>query len=99
MRSRYAAYAKGLTDYIMATTDREGPHWRSDRDEWSAEIEAFCNQTKFEGLTILDAPPPKGDSATVTFRTTLSRNGQDKGFTEKSLFRQFNGRWHYVKGI
>jgi SEC-C motif-containing protein len=98
MRSRYAAYAKGLVDYIIDTTDPEGPRWREEREAWRSEIEVFCVHTRFDGLAILDAPPPAGDHGTVTFRATLSRNGQDVSFAEKSTFRRFDRRWYYVDG-
>jgi len=96
MRSRYAAYAKGLVDYIIETTDPLGDHWQDDETAWREELKAFSAQTRFEGLVILDAPPPSGDVATVTFRTTLKRNGQPVGFEEKSLFRREESRWFYV---
>ena len=98
MRSRFAAYAAGLVDYIIATTDSEGEQWREERETWVREIGAFCRQTRFDGLTILDAPPPVGDHATVTFRASLSREGKDSGFVEKSTFRRIDGRWYYVDG-
>ncbi len=98
MRSRFAAYSGGLVDYIIATTDPEGPQWNVEREAWVSGIEMFCRDTRFEGLTILEAPPPVGDHATVTFRAVLSRDGQDASFVEKSSFRRFDGRWYYVEG-
>jgi len=98
MRSRYAAYAKGLVDYVMDTTHPEGPHWQADRAAWARELQAFCAATRFAGLDILDAPEPQGDQATVTFHAHLTRSGRDVGFTERSLFRRVDGRWLYVEG-
>ena len=93
MRSRYCAYALGLVDYIIATTDPAGPQWRSDRVSWQAEIETFCRITRFEGLEILAA---EGDE--VTFRAHLTRGGQDTGFSERSRFVEREGRWLYHSG-
>ena len=55
MRSRFAAYALGHTDYIMATTDPSGPQFQADAVAWVADIERFSTRTRFRGLTILDA--------------------------------------------
>ena len=52
MRSRYAAYALGMTRYIMETTDPDGPLHEADRDRWATSIDAFCAATQFDGLTI-----------------------------------------------
>ena len=74
MRSRYAAYAKGLVAYVQDTTHPFGPHWQSDRAAWAEELAAFCAATRFDGLTIVDAPDPVGDEATVTFRAELTQD-------------------------
>ena len=93
MRSRYCAYAHGLVDYIVATTDPEGPQWRGDLAAWRDEIAAFCRATRFEGLRILQA----GED-TVTFRAHLARGGLDTGFSEQSRFVFRDGRWLYHSG-
>lgn len=98
MRSRYAAYAKGLVEYIIETTDPQGPHWQTDVQTWSAEIRRFCSDTRFEGLTILSSSPPEHDSATVSFHVQLSRGSQDVSFSEKSTFRLVEGNWKYTNG-
>ena len=86
MRSRYAAYALGLADYIIATQipppDRSG-------------IVEFCKKTRFENLEILDFKE-EGNTATVTFKATLSQDGNDASFTEKSFFEKRDGRWYYL---
>ena len=98
MRSRYAAYAKGLVDYLMDTTHPDSPHHGADREQWAKELDNFCRLTRFEGLTILDAPPHEGDAGTVTFRAGLSHEGRDTSFTERSTFLRVDGRWLYVDG-
>ena len=95
MRSRYVAYAKGLTDYIIETTDREGPAWEGDLDEWRVRIAEFSQSTKFLGVTILDSGVD-GDVGRVTFRAELERAGEDVSFTESSRFVRREGRWLYA---
>ena len=96
MRSRYAAYAKGMVDYVIATTDPSGPIYQSDIGKWRAELESFCASTRFEDLVILAESEIQEDEATVTFRAVLSQKGTDGSFEERSLFRRKQGRWFYV---
>ena len=98
MRSRYAAYARGLLDYIVHTTDPSGPQWVDDADRWRAELQRFCDQTAFLGLEVLSAPAPAGDEGFVTFRAHLDQRGQDATFTERSRFVRSDGRWRYHSG-
>ncbi|MEZ4238025.1 MAG: YchJ family metal-binding protein [Myxococcota bacterium] len=98
MRSRYAAYALGLVDYVVATTDPDGPQWHADVDAWRADVARFCRDTRFVDLRIDDAPPPDGDVAHVTFTATLTRGGADASFTERSRFVRRDGRWLYHSG-
>jgi SEC-C motif domain protein len=90
MRSRFAAYAIGLTDYIIDTTDPEGPQWVPDRAAWSTQIAAFSAGTRFAGLRIQDSTED-----TVRFHATLEQGGQDASFSENSRFVQRDGRWLY----
>lgn len=55
MRSRYAAYALGLVDYVLDTTDPEGPQASPERRAWAAEVEGFIARTRFVGLEVLGA--------------------------------------------
>ena len=93
MRSRYTAYALNLPAYIMKTTYPDGPRYQADHAAWKREIEAFSRNTVFARLQILAA---EGD--TVTFHVTLFAGTRDVSYTEKSLFRQHNGRWKYYSG-
>lgn len=86
MRSRYSAYALGLIDYIIATSDPDTPQDR-------AGIEEFCKSTQFKNLKILET----GEN-TVTFKATLFSGDHDISFTEKSFFKKIDGRWHYISG-
>ncbi len=97
MRSRYAAYALCMPDYIIHTTHPESPEFRSDRVQWSKTISAFCANTEFKDLKILHSED--GESfATVTFYAHLIQNHKDASFTEKSYFEKVKGRWLYRRG-
>ena len=98
MRSRYCAYALGLVPYLIATTDPDGPHFRQEGEDWRAELEAYCKETSFLGLTILGSGDQGAGFSWVEFRATLKQHGRDASFTERSTFRQMEGRWYYSAG-
>jgi SEC-C motif domain protein len=93
MRSRYSAYALDNAAYIMATTHPDNTLYRDDKTAWRTDIETFMRSTRFAGLQILNF-----EDDTVTFRATLFEGERDISFTEKSLFRQHDGRWLYLSG-
>lgn len=98
MRSRFAAYALGNVGYIMRTTHPQSPHRQRPQKAWRQDLEAFCRQTDFLGLQILQIGEPQDNRGWVTFRATLMRAGHDVSFTEKSQFERVNGRWLYHSG-
>lgn len=89
MRSRYAAYALGLVDYIVAT---------SDPPQDAEGVRSFCEHTRFTGLRVLDAPEAILDVGFVSFHAGLEQGGQDASFSERSRFERREGRWLYVAG-
>lgn len=93
MRSRYSAYALGLVDYIIATTDPDGPQYEREEKRWASEIESFCLYNSFNGLKVVESTED-GDSATVTFTAHLGSGDM----REKSLFYRKEGRWYYHSG-
>ncbi len=97
MRSRYAAYAVGAIEYVLATTHPDGPQYEDDRVRWAADVQRFCQTTRFEGLEIL-ASHEEGDRGEVTFTAHLSRDGKDVSFSERSSFVREDGRWLYFSG-
>lgn len=97
MRSRYAAYAVGVIDYIVETTHKENKNWNADLKTWKDEIRLFSDSTRFHELTIIDFTD--GDkTATVTFKATLKEGNKDMTFTERSTFEKVDGRWLYRDG-
>lgn len=97
MRSRYAAFALGLVDYILDTTDPTGPMAQPDRRLWAADVDGFCRETRFAGLEVLGAGSD-GDAGWVRFRAALTQDGRDASFEERSAFVRRGGRWLYVSG-
>lgn len=98
MRSRYAAYAIGLADYVIDTTHPDHPAYERNRKKWKMDILAFTRSTQFIGLDILDFTEGEYE-ASVTFRAHLQQAGRDVSFTEKSAFVKEQGRWYYVMGM
>ncbi len=97
MKSRYTAYALGLVDYIIDTTDPEGDRWEDDAEAWRDSIAEFSDSFEFRGVTILDSSVDE-DSGMVHFRAELVAGATDASFEEKSLFRREEGRWLYTTG-
>lgn len=102
MRARYAAYALGFVQFVIETTDPDGPVWEPDTTAWRVGITRFCAATRFLGLRVFDAPPPSADpgqgEAFVTFVATLEQAGQDASFGERSRFTRTHGLWRYHSG-
>jgi SEC-C motif-containing protein len=98
MRSRYSAYALGLVEHILRTTDPSGPHWEAETGHWREQVEAFCRSVRFEGLEVLEARAD-GDRGIVDFRARLSSDQGATVMAERSLFRRVDGRWLYHSGV
>lgn len=97
MRSRYSAYALGLVDYIIDTTDPLGSVWDADMTAWIERIKKFAHKTTFGGVKILEAHAD-GDAGTVKFRAKLAKKASDLSFSETSQFVRREGRWLYSEG-
>lgn len=92
MRTRFCAYAMGRIDYILATT---APH-SSHRNDLAKDLIAFCQNTQFLNLEVLDFVE-EGCKACVTFQPTLKQQGQIISYLEKSSFDKIGERWFYVE--
>lgn len=97
MRSRYAAYALKLPDYIINTSHPENTQFTQNRAAWKKKILDFCSLTRFEGLSILEFTE-NGPIAFVTFNAQLSQRGQDASYIERSRFEKIGGNWLYLNG-
>jgi SEC-C motif-containing protein len=96
MRSRYAAYALGLVDYIINTTRFSEPDKAPPIDQWRQSILEFSTSTDFLGLKIHSHTEGKS-RAVVKFTALLKRGEVDTSFTETSQFEKEEGRWLYVQ--
>lgn len=97
MRTRFSAYALGLTDYIMATTHPGYGAYHSNKKEWVKEILLFSQGTTFRRLEILSDQEGE-EEASVTFTAYLNRGECDTTFTEISRFIKKEGSWLYADG-
>lgn len=93
MRSRYSAYALGLTQYIMATTHPNNPDATIALSDWQNSIAEFSKDSQFIGLNILEFIDGE-DESYVAFEARLN-HGTMK---EKSRFLKVNGKWLYESG-
>ena len=91
MRSRYSAYALGLTDYLLAT-------WHPDTRPSAAELEPD-DGTRWLRLKILGHGTETPEQAWVEFRAAFKQGGGSaRHLHECSLFLKQNGRWFYHSG-
>lgn len=97
MKSRYSAYALGLTDYIIETTHPDNPQYLDDKNQWADQINQFCMTTQFLRLEIVDHSVT-GKMGFVTFRAYLKQGGADASFQERSRFILDKGNWLYLDG-
>ena len=99
MRSRYSAYALGLSDYIIATTHPQHKDFSSDTQSWAKQLQIFMQQTYFYGLQVLAMQQVSPQQAHVIFKAFLSQGQVDVSFQEKSLFIFEKGRWLYQEAL
>lgn len=94
MRSRYAAYSQGKTDYIKNTMKGTA---LIGFDE--LEAQKWANQVTWLGLEVLQAEPTTTDIGFVEFIVRLMEHGKQKIIHELSEFHKEQGIWFYVSGI
>lgn len=95
MRSRYSAFALGLTSYIRDTTH---PVQQAGLD--MNDISHWSRSNRWLGLEIHDSgtlrPRPPQESVEFTARY-LDSTGQEHRHHERSQFVRFKGRWYFVQ--
>jgi len=96
MRSRFSAYAIGLSDYIISTTYKTHENFKNPK--WKLEIDSFTSNTKFLGLKILSVKNGKNESFISFKAILLSNNNNDISFIENSRFLKENETWFYESG-
>jgi len=89
MRSRYAAYVRGLPDYLLAT-------WHPSTRP--ASIEPDLPGLRWLGLDVKRATQADADHATVEFVARSKLGGRAQRLHETSRFVRESGRWYYLDG-
>ena len=97
MRSRYAAFALGLGEYLVDTLSSDHDDRAAPRATLVRELSRVKDTQRFMGLEILEAKSD-GDRGEVTFRAKIFEKGQDRSFTEHSHFVREDGAWKYAFG-
>jgi len=89
MRSRYSAYALGLTDYLVAT-------WAP--ETCPPDLDAHTPpQPKWLELKVHESSAD-GDRGRVSFTARGKMNGKAFRMSEDSRFERRDGRWLYIDG-
>lgn len=95
MRSRYTAYVRNNTDYLIATW-----HPSCDPQRFRNSLEQSFKETTWLSLHIIEAETPAAnDEGFVTFFARFSENQQISFIHERSRFLQLAQRWYYIDGI
>lgn len=91
MRSRYSAYTLHHADYLLAT-------WHPSTRPASLD---FDPQTQWMRLELAESSQgePGDTTGTVFFTAHFISGKQLCTMSEKSQFRQENGKWFYIDGI
>lgn len=99
MRSRYAAFALGLGEYLVRTLASTHPDLAEPRAELTRALGLARAQHRFVGLRILSATTsPAGDQGEVLFFARIFERGADRSFAERSTFVREAGAWRYQAG-
>jgi SEC-C motif-containing protein len=93
MRSRYAAFALGLGDYLVDTLASDHPDRSLPRDELVRSLSRAHDTKRFLGLAIVRA-----EGAEVEFSARIFERGADRSFAERSTFVLESGAWRYARG-
>ena len=88
MRSRYAAFAKGLPSYLLAS-------WHPDTRPADLTIEPAQRWTGLEVIAT-EQGAESDDEGTVEFEATYELAGRTGTLHEVSRFERSEGRWVYV---
>ena len=93
MRSRYSAFAKGLADYLIRTTDPDGEAYEEDTALWRKSLLQTAKSHSFPGVIIHETGPDF-----VYFTARIFQGVRDVSFSERSHFVRRDGRWLYHDG-
>lgn len=90
MRSRYSAYAKRVSDYLLTT-------WHPDTRPSRVRLDP---DQRWIGLSIksTEAGRETDESGRVEFVARFKVAGKGHRLRENSRFKKIDGRWYYVDG-
>ncbi|MEH6625795.1 MAG: YchJ family protein [Motiliproteus sp.] len=95
MRSRYTAFAIGMSDYLFNSTH---PDYRQ---ELTIDLlDQYIHETTWTGLEIIDTEQgaEKDQQGTVTFVASFNNADNKAELHEKSRFIRENEHWYYLDG-
>jgi len=98
MRSRYAAFALGLGDYLLRTLAAEHPDRALPQAALVLELRRARERQRFVGLHILHASAA-GAEGQVLFHARVFQRGVDQSFAELSRFVREGQTWRYASGL
>ncbi len=93
MRARYAAFATGAIDFIVAST-----HSRTRKEVDVDFIREWSTKSTWRGLQIFETKSVDDNKAHVSFEAQYTQAGKDRSHGEKSLFEREDGSWRFVTG-
>ena len=104
VRARFSAYAYRLPEFLMQTTDPQGPEFVADTGAWTRSLLGFCDDFEMQSLEIGEVEQVAGDALLghVAFRANMVKKGTLNLITlcERSRFRRGeDGNWLYVDGV
>lgn len=91
MRSRYAAYAKGLADYLFRTW-----HPRTRPPQVTVDHDVSWSGLDISDVAAGNAADQRGE---VEFTARYVRAGRPGALHERSRFERRAGRWLYLDGV
>lgn len=98
MRSRYAAFALGLGEYLVRTLASSHPDARLPAKDLARELSRAKSTQRFLGLRILAAREDEKGGA-VWFDAKIFSRGVDLSFVELSTFVREGGGFRYLSGL
>jgi SEC-C motif-containing protein len=100
MRSRYAAFALGLGEYLFDSLAASHPDRAAPREAAIRELGRAREQQRFLRLVVLASSANETESeGEVLFYARIFEKGQDRSFAELSRFVREDGAWRYESGL
>jgi SEC-C motif-containing protein len=93
MRSRYAAFALGLGEYLVNTLAEEHADRALPREGHVLALSRARQHQRFLH------PSTEGDPGEVLFHARIFERGEDRSFAELSSFGREGSVWRYVSGV